>query len=201
MAGAVLREGRDRFDENCPPKPCEDRMSDLIPAWVDGQLVLRDKIEVHALGLRHPAVSVFVMQGSRTLLQRRAQGKYHTPGLWTNSCCTHPRWGEDAAKCAARRLTEELGIEALPLSHRDRIEYRAAVGGGLVEHEMVDIFLAEAPPGLRLAPNPEEVMDVRWVTLDALATEVAEGPERFTPWLRAYLDHDAAAIFDMPPRG
>ena len=90
-------------------------MTEMVPAYVDGILTPVEKLEVHQRGLRHLAVSVFVMNGDRTLLQRRALGKYHTPGLWTNTCCTHPRWGEAAADCAARRLEEELGIAGLPL--------------------------------------------------------------------------------------
>ena len=76
-------------------------MADLIPAWVDGRLVAVDKLDVHRRGLWHPAVSVFLMDGPLTLLQRRAAAKYHTPGLWANACCTHPRPGEDPAASAA----------------------------------------------------------------------------------------------------
>jgi isopentenyl-diphosphate delta-isomerase len=81
-----------------------------IPAWVDGKLTPVEKLEAHVKGLRHKAISVFVMRGDQVLLQRRALGKYHTPGLWANTCCTHPFWGEDSETCALRRLDEELGI-------------------------------------------------------------------------------------------
>jgi isopentenyl-diphosphate Delta-isomerase len=170
-------------------------MTDTIPAWIDGALRPVDKLEVHRRGLRHPAISVFVMQGGRTLLQRRALGKYHTPGLWANACCTHPHWGEDMAACAGRRLREELGIEGLPLAPRDKVEYRAAVGTELVEHEVVSLFTAEAPAGLRVAPDPEEVMEVRWIALDALRNEIAARPAAFTPWLRIYLAEHGGQIF------
>ena len=76
------------------------QMAETIPAWVDGRLATVDKLEVHRRGLWHPAVSVFLMDGARTLLQQRAMGKYHSPGLWANACCTHPRPGEDPAACA-----------------------------------------------------------------------------------------------------
>ncbi|MEM9811572.1 MAG: isopentenyl-diphosphate Delta-isomerase [Pseudomonadota bacterium] len=168
-------------------------MSALIPAWVDGTLTPLDKLEVHRRGLRHPAISVFVMDGARTLLQQRALSKYHTPGLWANACCTHPYWGEPSTTCAARRLRQELGIRDLALTPRETIEYRADVGGGLVEHEVVDLFTAEGRP--EPAPNPEEVMATRWVTLDTLREEIAAAPERFTPWLRIYLADHAALIF------
>jgi len=123
-------------------------MTGMIPAWVDGVLTPVEKLEVHQKGLKHKAVSVFVMNGSRVLIQQRALVKYHTPGLWANSCCTHPDWDEDPLACAVRRLREELGIEGLSPFHRDRVEYRAKVGGGLIEHEVVDIYLAEATADL-----------------------------------------------------
>lgn len=163
-------------------------MTELIPAWLNGTLTPVEKLEVHRRGLRHPAVSVFLMDGDRTLLQRRALGKYHTPGLWTNTCCTHPRWGEAPADCATRRLHEELGITGLALRPAGRIEYRAAVGGGLTEHEVVDVFVAEAVPDLALAPDPAEVMQTRWQSRAQLAREVSADPARFTPWLKIYLE-------------
>ena len=170
-------------------------MTCMIPAWVEGTLTPVEKLEVHEKGLRHKAVSVFVMDGDKVLIQRRAEGKYHTPGLWANACCTHPGWDESAADCALRRLDEELGITGLYPAHRDRVEYRADVGGGLIEHEVVDIFLADAEPGLAVSPNPDEVSEVRWVNLYDLAAEVARWPERFTPWLRIYLAEHKDRIF------
>lgn len=172
-----------------------ETLHEMIPAWVNGTLIPVEKLAAHRQGLRHKAISVFVMDGDRVLLQQRALGKYHTPGLWANTCCTHPHWDEPAEDCARRRLREELGIAGLVLEHRDRVEYRAAVGGGLTEHEVVDIFRAEADGGLRVIPNPAEVMAVRWVGLPDLAREVAESPTQFTPWLRIYLAEHAQAIF------
>lgn len=170
-------------------------MTQGIAAWIDGTLAPVDKLEVHRRGLRHPAVSVFVMAGARTLIQRRALTKYHTPGLWANACCTHPHWSEDFAACAERRLREELGITGLALTARDQVEYRAEVGGGLIEHEVVSLFTAEAEAGLRLAPNPAEVMETRWLSLDALRVEIARHPQAFTPWLRIYLTEHGRQIF------
>ena len=166
-----------------------------IPAWIDGHLVAVDKMRVHRAGLRHKAVSVFVMRGPEVLLQKRAAGKYHTPGLWTNTTCTHPHWDEAPRDCAVRRLREELGLTALDPQSRGRIEYRADVGGGLIEHEVVDVFVAEAAPDLVANPNPAEVAAVRWMKLDDLRAAVARAPGRFTPWLRIYLDEHAAEIF------
>lgn len=170
-------------------------MTTMIPAWVNGTLQPVEKLKVHRKGLRHKAVSVFVMDGDKVLVQQRALGKYHTPGLWANTCCTHPEWDEAPEACATRRLREELGITGLQPVHRDRVEYRAEVGNGLIEHELVDIFVAERTPQMTLAPNPDEVMAVRWLTLDALRDRLARNPGAFTPWLRIYLDQHSAAIF------
>ena len=167
----------------------------FIPAWIDGVLTPADKLDAHIRGLRHKAVSVFVLRDGAMLLQRRALGKYHTPGLWANTCCTHPHWGESAEDCARRRLAQELGIRGLTCEHRHHLEYRAEVGNGMIEHEVVDVFLAEAGPDLRLAPDPAEVMETRWVSHETLHAEVARWPERFTPWLRIYLADHADAIF------
>ena len=159
----------------------------MIPAWVDGTLRPMPKLETHERGLRHKAISVFVLRGDAMLLQRRAAGKYHTPNLWANTCCTHPHWEEPSERCATRRLREELGITGLLLEGRGTLEYRAEVGGGLIEHEVVDLFVGLAGPDLALAPDPGEVRDHRWLELDALAAEIAAQPERFTPWLRIYM--------------
>ncbi|MEM1236075.1 MAG: isopentenyl-diphosphate Delta-isomerase [Pseudomonadota bacterium] len=167
----------------------------MIPAWVDGVLTPVEKLEVHQRGLKHKAISVFVMDGMEVLLQKRAAGKYHTPGLWTNTVCTHPHFGEDPADCAVRRLREEMGITGLFPAHRDRVEYRADVGNGLIEHEVADIFIAPATRALKMHLNPEEVSDARWMDLYELRAELDRHPERFTPWIRIYLAQHSEKIF------
>ncbi|MCL4136102.1 UNVERIFIED_CONTAM: hypothetical protein GTU68_025470 [Idotea baltica] len=138
------------------------------------------------------------MDGKRVLIQRRAMGKYHTPGMWANTCCTHPHWNEDPGTCAVRRLEDELGITGVYPVYRDQLEYRADVGGGLTEHEVVDLFVAPASAQtLKLALNPDEVMETRWVDIYDLAAEVARHPEGYTPWLSIYLaDHLDLVIAD-----
>lgn len=170
-------------------------MTILIPAWVNGRLQPVEKLAVHQRGLKHKAISVFVVNRGRVLIQQRAAGKYHTPGLWANTCCTHPEWDEDPADCAMRRLEEELGITGLSLSHRDQIEYRADVGGGLVEHEVVEVYVAEAPDDLPVTLNPAEVQAVRWVDFDDLAADVERHSHCYTPWLQIYLRDYLSAIF------
>lgn len=98
--------------------------------------------------------------------------------------------------CAVRRLGEELGIVGVPLTYRDTVEYRADVGGGLIEHEVVDIFVGEMAPGVEPVLNPEEVMDVAWVPLASLSVHVNANPGRYTPWLKIYLEKYADIIFE-----
>lgn len=170
-------------------------LKELIPTWVGGDLVAVEKLEAHRKGYLHMAVSVFVTCGNDVLTQRRAMGKYHTPGLWANTCCTHPRWGEAPMDCAHRRLREELGIEGLKLEPRQKVTYLAEVGNGMVEHERVDIFLARVKSRITPHPNPEEVMATEWVDMDELARRTRAMPERYTPWLRIYLEEHAEQIF------
>jgi isopentenyl-diphosphate delta-isomerase len=97
--------------------------------------------------------------------------------------------------CAVRRLDDELGIKGLAPVHRGEVEYRADVGGGLIEHEVVQVFLAETTLDLALDLNPDEVMTTRWVDYHTLITEVHREPEKFTPWLSIYLAKHSDLIF------
>lgn len=172
---------------------------DLIPAWTPSGLAPLPKLEVHRRGLLHPAVSVFMVTGrgdeARTLLQRRAAGKYHSPRLWANACCTQPRWGEAPAACATRRLREELGVTGVDPDWRERVTYRADVGDGLVEHEQVEVFLVHTDKPPAVDPDPAEVGEVRWIGLGTLTAEIAATPAALAPWLRIYLEEHAGRIF------
>jgi isopentenyl-diphosphate delta-isomerase len=173
----------------------ENAMAQMIPAWVGGVLTPVEKLEVHQRGLRHPAISVFLVRDGQVLLQQRALSKYHTPGLWANTCCTHPLWQEQSETCALRRLHEELGIEGVTLELRQTVEYRADVGQGLTEHEVVDIYIAYASGPVEVRLHPDEVMDTRWVPLAHLAQEIAAAPQDFTPWMQIYMAEHAETIF------
>lgn len=170
-------------------------MKDMIPAWIDGTLTPVEKLEAHLKGLKHRAVSVFLLHDGEILIQQRALSKYHTPGLWANTCCTHPLWDETPEACALRRLDEELGIRGVSAEWKDQIEYRADVGGGMIEHEVVDMFLATPSTRPNVAPSPDEVAAVRWVSLDKLCAEARDTPEKFTPWLRIYLREHLGSVF------
>lgn len=162
-----------------------ERLITAIDEHGDGYPV--GKLEAHRRALQHLAISVFVFRGTETLLQRRALGKYHSPGQWANACCSHPDWQEAIASCAARRLREEMGLD-LPLRPAAVMDYRADVGGGLTENERVHFFEADwSTPEPVVAPDPDEVAEYRWVDVTALREEVATNPQAFTPWLRIYL--------------
>lgn len=148
----------------------------------DAEVGTLEKQRAHAEGRLHRALSVFVLNArGEMLLQRRASAKYHSGGLWTNACCSHPRPGEPVDVAARRRLREEMGFEC-PLQPAFAFVYRAEVGDGLVEHEYDHVFLGryDGEP----APSADEVDDWRWASVQQLADEVAAAPERFTPWFR-----------------
>ena len=154
----------------------------------DGGLYPIDKLEAHRRGARHVAVSAFVFAGDALLLQRRALGKYHSGGQWANSCCSHPAWGESPAACVRRRVQDELGVD-LAFTEVGTFDYEAAVGDALVENEAVHLFVAEVDrDALELRPDAEEVMAVRWSESGQLRADVRRRPQRYTPWLRLYLD-------------
>jgi isopentenyl-diphosphate delta-isomerase len=159
-----------------------------IPAIAaDGSLYPIEKIQAHRIGQLHLAISAFVFAGDALLIQQRALSKYHCGGLWANTCCTHPHWGEDAASAARRRVREELGFD-IALTETRVVEYRAEVGNDLIEHERVHMFVGHADATLPVALNPEEVAAVRWVRPADLRAEIAAHPDRFTPWFRIYVE-------------
>ena len=154
----------------------------------DREIGVLGKLAAHENGgVRHRAFSVFIVdpQG-RWLLQRRAAGKYHFPGLWTNACCSHPRPGEATADAAHRRLREELGFDC-PLTERFQFEYRAtSAAEGLTEHELDHVFTGTwAGP---VAPDPAEVDATRWMAPSAHDAERRAQPENFTPWFKIALE-------------
>lgn len=166
-------------------------MSDLItiPAIDDnGDLYPIEKMAAHRSGVLHMAISIFVFSRGRLLIQRRAADKYHSGGLWANTCCTHPDWQEDLETAAHRRLREELCLEVPSLERRSVIDYKARVSDELWEHERVHVFsFATEEDVAAPAPNPDEVSETRWIDLPTLRSEVAEDADRFAPWFQIYV--------------
>lgn len=156
----------------------------------DREIGTEEKLRAHERGLLHRAFSVFVFDDhGRVLLQRRAVGKYHSGGLWSNTCCGHPRPGETVVGAAARRLGEEMGI-ACDLQPRATFTYRADLAGGLVEHE-VDHLLTGTFTGPPM-PDPGEVEAWGWMPLDRLLADCAREPARYSAWLPMALAELAA---------
>jgi isopentenyl-diphosphate Delta-isomerase len=168
----------------------------VIPAiHPDGSLYPVDKLVAHEEALFHKAISVFAFSDREMLIQRRAKGKYHCGGIWANTCCTHPHWNEKLDDCANRRLREELGF-TMAMSCRGEIEYSADVGNGLHEHERVTIYCGQIDRELlELVPDPAEVMDVRWISLEALRAEICADPHLFAPWFLIYMETHTDLIF------
>ena len=133
---------------------------------------------------------MFLFSGKELLIQQRALSKYHTPGLWANTCCTHPYWQETSEACAKRRLYQELGINVSELVYKDKIEYKAEVVNDLIEHEIVDIFVCyfDKKSSVTISINPEEVMSTKWINIEKLISEIRKNPDQFTPWIRIYMD-------------
>jgi isopentenyl-diphosphate delta-isomerase len=157
--------------------------------WTIGSM---PKIDAHREGRRHRAISVIVRDPrGRLLLQRRAAGKYHSGGLWTNTCCSHPRPGEDPADAAARRLAEEMGVVA-PLALLFSMHYRAPVSERLVEHEVLHVF-GGAFDG---SPDPDafEVGAWCWRFPADIARDIDERPQAYTIWFRTMLRQFEAEI-------
>lgn len=144
-----------------------------------------EKLRAHREGALHRAFSVFIVDAAGALLlQRRALAKYHSGGRWSNTCCGHPRPGEDTTAAAARRLGEEMGFRC-DLQPVFAFRYRTRVGPDLVEHEHDTVYVGRydgAPE-----PDPAEVAEWRHVPLARLPGEVRRAPHRYTVWLRLIL--------------
>ena len=148
----------------------------------DNAVGVAEKLVAHRDAARHRAVSVFLFcADGQMLLQRRALSKYHSGGLWSNTCCGHPRPGEAPLEAGARRLREEMGL-ACPLVPAFGFTYRADLEGGLTEHEYDHVFVGytEDDP----SPDPEEVSE--WARIDcaALRADVAARPAQYTAWFQ-----------------
>jgi isopentenyl-diphosphate Delta-isomerase len=139
-----------------------------------------EKLEAHEKGLLHRAISVFVFNSKgEMLLQQRALHKYHSAGLWSNTCCSHPRPEESTASAASRRLKEEMGI-VCDLIHKTEFVYKVQFENGLTEHEYDHVFTGIFN-GTSL-PNSEEVHDYRWISLPELEKECLSHPETYPYW-------------------
>jgi|APSaa5957512535_1039671.scaffolds.fasta_scaffold03896_7 isopentenyl-diphosphate delta-isomerase len=163
----------------------------------DRQVGLCEKLEAHRQGLLHRAFSVIIKNAAgQILLQKRAAGKYHSPGRWANACCGHPGEGDDVMTAAARRLDEEMGFTCALVPGR-RHSYCADVGGGLIENEYVHVFFGRFDG--RVIPNPGEASNYVWADGDGLQAMVAANPDRYSAWFRDYLEKFGDEIIAWKP--
>ena len=146
----------------------------------DVQVGSMEKMEAHQKGVLHRAFSVFVFnERNEMLLQQRALTKYHSGGLWTNACCSHPRPGEDTEDAAARRLNEELGFNTSIEKIFD-FHYNAAFDNGLTEHEFDHVYFGNYSGSIH--PNPAEVKDYCYKTLGEIEATIQSHPHKYTAW-------------------
>ncbi len=150
------------------------------------------KMEAHKSGALHRAISVFVMNDkNELLLQQRAEEKYHSGGLWSNTCCSHPKPAESTIAAAHRRLQEEMGFDC-ELESIFTLRYKAEVGNELIENEYDHIFLGHYNGAIEI--NKEEVQDYQYITIDNLEKMMKAVPESFTPWLHLTLPNFRAFV-------
>ena len=152
----------------------------------DEQIGLMPKMEAHEKGVLHRAFSVFIFNSKNELmLQQRALSKYHSPGLWTNTCCSHQREGESNLEAGARRLEEEMGFVA-PLEEKMSFIYKAPFDNGLTEHELDHIMVGSFNDLPKI--NPDEVEAWKWMPLESVKEDIKEQPQLYTAWFKIIFD-------------
>ena len=158
----------------------------------DQKLGLMEKQQAHIAGLLHRAFSVFVFNSKGELMiQQRAASKYHSPTLWTNTCCSHPRDHETYEQAAHRRLEEEMGFDC-ELEYKFNFIYKAHLENDLIEHELDHVFIGTFDDEPKL--NPDEVMAYRWVELDDLKKDMEKNPQNYTAWFKIIFEHYVSYI-------
>ena len=144
------------------------------------------KMEAHEKAILHRAFSVFILnKEGQLMLQQRALSKYHSPGLWTNTCCSHQRLGETNIEAGTRRLQEEMGFKT-PLKELFSFVYKATLDNGLTEHEFDHVILGyyDSEPII----NHEEVTNWKWMNLEEIIKEIKTTPDNYTAWFKIIFD-------------
>jgi isopentenyl-diphosphate delta-isomerase len=149
---------------------------------MDQEIGTMEKLEAHEKGVLHRAFSIFLFNDKdELLLQRRAITKYHSGGLWTNTCCSHPRKNETSINAAKRRLMEELGISA-EMTFVYSFIYKAALDHELTEHELDHVFCGRYSGDCNI--NTEEVCETKYMNINTLTSDISLHPERYTEWFK-----------------
>jgi len=152
----------------------------------DEPIGLMEKIEAHQKALLHRAFSVFVINDQKEImLQQRAEHKYHSPLLWTNTCCSHQREGESNIEAGKRRLREEMGLE-VELKEVFSFIYKAPFDNGLTEHELDHVMIGYSNQIPQI--NPDEVHDWKWISIEDLRVDMQKNPQHYTEWFKIIFD-------------
>ena len=152
----------------------------------DQEIGLMSKMEAHEKAVLHRAFSVFIFNSKNQLmLQQRASHKYHSPNLWTNTCCSHQRHGESNIEAGKRRLFEEMGF-VTELEEKTSFIYKAPFENGLTEHELDHIMVGYFDDAPNL--NQEEVKDWKWMSLEAIKNDITINPCSYTAWFKIIFD-------------
>jgi isopentenyl-diphosphate delta-isomerase len=158
----------------------------------DNQVGLMEKMEAHEKGLLHRAFSVFIFNSKgEFLLQRRAISKYHSGGLWTNSCCSHPRDGESFLEAGKRRLQEEMGF-VCELEKQFDFIYKSILDNELTEHELDHVMFGTYEGEINF--NKDEVMDYKYVDLESLVSDMNTNPQNYTEWFKICFEEVKARL-------
>ncbi|MCP4978161.1 MAG: isopentenyl-diphosphate Delta-isomerase [Maribacter sp.] len=148
----------------------------------DEQIGTMPKMEAHEKAELHRAFSVFIMNDrGETMLQQRAAHKYHSPLLWTNTCCSHQRVGESNIQAGKRRLREEMGF-SVDLKELFSFIYKASFDNGLTEHELDHVMMGSYKGDPHI--NPDEVADYKWMRPENVKKDIAENPDKYTVWFK-----------------
>lgn len=152
----------------------------------DRELGTQDKLQAHVEGNLHRAFSIFIFNSKgQVLMQQRAAGKYHSAGLWTNTCCSHPQPGISMEQALQQRLMEEMGMSCT-LEFQFSFRYKASFDNGLTEHELDHVYfgMSDTLP----IPNPEEVDQYKYMDMGQLKDDIALHPEKYTAWMRIIME-------------
>jgi isopentenyl-diphosphate delta-isomerase len=153
----------------------------------DNQIGFMPKLEAHQKGVLHRAFSIFIFNNKyELLLQKRASSKYHSGGLWTNTCCSHPREDEDILDAANRRLIEEMGIETI-LRKVYEFTYKAELDNDLTEHEFDHVFYGVYNEDPEI--NPDEADDFKWIDMDSLYEDIKKNGDIYTVWFKIAFEY------------
>ena len=158
----------------------------------DNEIGHIEKMDAHIKGLLHRALSIFIFnEKNELLLQKRYSGKYHSPGLWTNTCCTHPNKDESTDDAAIRRLQEEMGFSC-DLKEVFSFMYYIKFDNDLIEHEFDHVYFGRYSNEISI--NPLEVEDYKWISLDNIKVDLKTNPDNYTFWFKYIIENHIKEI-------